>query len=256
MDPKQLDRYVYASANPISLGDPSGLDDLEEGAAEAAMIIGAAAGAPFGPIGSYVFATAAYFLYGTLADAGVSLFVLDALVDGTAAGLFIYATYRDQILRALATIWAQTHGSTSSEPAPSPAPTPGTPSSSGGANAHGAVMLDTNAVYAPVQTAKYMSAGEHPIIDGQVWYELEQNQSKGVRKIPPYAETLPQIPDVINPSLSRLIYSALEAYKPRDRGNAGDAIIGTTAISDGYPLITFETKFGAVVRYYGGVARP
>ena len=99
----QLDRYVYASANPIMLSDPSGLDDFEEEASAASMAVGAAAGAAFGPTGAYVFGTATYILYGALAEVGVPLVILDAIVDGTTTGLYLYAAAlgADQILQAL-----------------------------------------------------------------------------------------------------------------------------------------------------------
>ncbi len=234
-----------------------GLFAFDEEAETAASVVAPAAGAVFGPIGSFFFAAATYFLYGALADVGVPLFLLDAIVDGTVTGLYTFAFLKeivDPILQAVATYLSGLGGANGNTPQPSPAPTPGTPSA-GGSGRSGPVMLDTSAVYHEVTTKKFIYSNEHPVIDEQVWFELEQNQRRNVRDIPPYAETLPQIPDVINPLLTRSLYETMKANKPNDPGNAGDAIIGTTAISDGYPLVTFEKTFAAVVRYFGGDVR-
>lgn len=113
------------------------------------------------------------------------------------------------------------------------------------------VIVDTNAVFNRPGVTAALNPGEMPAITQTTRAELRNIVARGRVKMPGFAGELPVVDDVMNVGLRIDIRGAQAAVRPNQAGLFGDGSIGATAVRTGYPVITADRNFAAILQQFG-----
>lgn len=113
------------------------------------------------------------------------------------------------------------------------------------------VIVDTNAVFNRPGVMGALNPGEMPVMTQTTSAELGNLVARGSVKMPRFAGDLPQISDVMDVNTRINIRGMIADMKPNSPGLFGDGSIGATALDTGFPVITADKNFAAVLAQLG-----
>ncbi|WP_164928461.1 PIN domain-containing protein [Gloeobacter violaceus] len=134
----------------------------------------------------------------------------------------------------------------------------------GFAKAGGRVLLDTNAVIRFQDALKLINSGEKPFVTRQTLMELQDLVTRGeLDGLPSVARRLPIFEESVDVTTQARLRRAISDFTLMNnpkivsyssiKGLDGDAIIGTTGLLSGTPVITFDKAFYNALVKLGGI---